>query len=99
MNLSILLRSLSSLPTLTLVALTLGLGSVAAQSAGNGREGRPHNGPPPAAFQACASAEVGDACSFEGREGDLQGTCQTPRGERLVCVPAGHRGERGRQRR
>lgn len=59
-------------------------------------------GPPPEAIEACASAEEGDACSFEGRNDDIvEGTCMPgPVPELpLACRPAGGapppRGSRG----
>ncbi len=49
--------------------------------------GRP-KGPPPEAIEACQNAEQGDACSFEGRDGVLQGTCFSPREDLpLACRP------------
>lgn len=48
---------------------------------------QPPNGPPPEAFDACANRPHGAACSFATPRGTLEGTCQTPRGNDLVCVP------------
>lgn len=52
------------------------------------REGR--RGPPPAAFEACVAKVEGDFCSFEGRRGEMEGSCIIlPRDEEsLVCAPA-----------
>ncbi|MCD4687232.1 MAG: aryl-sulfate sulfotransferase [Anaerolineae bacterium] len=44
------------------------------------------NGPPQAAFDACAGASANDACSIEGLRGTIQGTCRAL-GQRLVCAP------------
>lgn len=52
-----------------------------------------HRGPPPAAFDACASKAVGDACGFSINNHALQGTCAAPppdvQDSRLACRPAG----------
>lgn len=64
---------------LTLVfSLGLGVSSAAA---------RPPHPPPPEAFEACDGAAEGQACTVETPHGTLSGTCQMPRGNRLVCVP------------
>ncbi len=55
----------------------------------------PKHVPPKAAFDACAKAKVGDACTFRGRmDRTLTGTCETPRdnGKALVCRPDRHKG-------
>ena len=53
------------------------------------RDGQ-RGGPPTEAFEACAAKVEGDACSFSGRRGDVEGSCIVPpRGEEsLVCLPA-----------
>lgn len=43
-------------------------------------------GPPPEAVDACKGKKEGDSCEFEGRRGQVTGTCQTRR-DRLVCRP------------
>ena len=46
--------------------------------------------PPQQAFDVCAKAKTGDACTFKGRrDHDVTGTCQTPKdgGKALVCKP------------
>lgn len=52
--------------------------------------GRPH-GPPPEAVEACANLAEGDACSFSGRRGEVEGTCIVPPQdeETLACAPEG----------
>jgi len=58
----------------------------------------PKHAPPKAAFDACAKAKQGDACSFTGRAGrTLSGTCEVPRsgGSALVCRPARMHGGSG----
>ena len=47
--------------------------------------------PPPQAFDACKGKKDGDACSFEGRRGKVDGTCSVHRDGGLVC--AGHWGQ------
>jgi len=50
----------------------------------------PHGGPPPEAFQACASLSAGAACSVSTPQGTVSGTCRTgPDGTGpLACAPA-----------
>ena len=58
-----------------------------------GRADNPRWTPPQQAFDACATAKPGDACSFKGREDrDIHGTCEVPRegGNALVCRPQHH---------
>lgn len=45
--------------------------------------------PPPQAFEACADAAEGQACTVETPHGTVKGTCERPRGDQLVCVPEG----------
>jgi hypothetical protein len=46
-----------------------------------------HHGPPPAAFDACKGKADGDACSYEGRKGVVNGTCRPAhKVEALVCM-------------
>ena len=57
-------------------------------------------GPPPQAAEACADSSENASCSFEGRRGTVEGTCQScPHADGLVCMPEGrgpgHRGRRG----
>ncbi len=48
-------------------------------------------GPPPEAIDACASAQSGDSCSFDGRRGEqLEGSCGVPeqaQEQSLICMP------------
>lgn len=55
-----------------------------------GNRGRPQ-GPPPEAVEACTNLSEGDACSFSGRHGEVEGTCIVPRRdeESLACAPEG----------
>lgn len=56
-------------------------------SGGSGPQERGHHHPPKAAFDACAKAKHGDACSFVGR-GDrtVAGACEPSRGDAKVLV-------------
>lgn len=71
------------------ILLSLGAFFVGAASAQPPEGAR--RGPPPEAFAACESQDEGSLCEFESPHGTLEGTCQTPRGDRLVCVPNDHR--------
>ena len=49
-------------------------------------------GPPPEAFAACEGLSDGASCSVTTpRNETLQGSCAMPKGDRLVCVPEGHK--------
>jgi hypothetical protein len=51
--------------------------------------GRRPGPPPQEAIEACQDAQEGDACTFEGRDGRLEGTCFRPRDDvPLACRPA-----------
>lgn len=62
---------------------------------GQGGQGGGRGGPPEEAFEACADKADGDACSFSGRRGDVEGSCVIPRNEEetLVCAPADRGGK------
>jgi hypothetical protein len=60
----------------------------AGQGSGNGK---PANGPPQAAIDACLNIQVGAACSINNPKGTVSGACQN-RNSQLICVPEG--GER-----
>ena len=64
-----------------------------------GRGPRGRRGPPPEAIDACESSASGDSCTFEGRDGAVEGTCKPgPRSEeKLACVPD-HRPSRSDRR-
>lgn len=54
---------------------------------GNGGHGGRHH-PPPQAIDACKDKAAGDACSFEGRRGQMEGTCFTHKEDKpLACRP------------
>lgn len=76
-------------PFATLMIAAGSLTSVANAEPGE-REGR--RGPPQKAFEACEALVEGDACSFEGRRGEMEGSCIVfPRDqESLICAPADH---------
>jgi hypothetical protein len=47
-----------------------------------------HREPPPEAAEACADLEEGDACSFDGHHGTVEGTCRLlPDSKDLACAP------------
>jgi hypothetical protein len=49
---------------------------------------QPGGTPPQEAITACASKSSGASCSFTGGRGEtVSGTCQTPQGSSLACVP------------
>jgi membrane fusion protein (multidrug efflux system) len=52
------------------------------------------NAPPPLAVAACKEKVAGEACTFSGRRGEVEGTCgpwpSSP--EETACVPAGRSG-------
>ena len=65
--------------------LSFALVAPAVAQAGDG-EGHKKHKPPPAAFEACTDKAEGDACSFEGRKGTVNGTCRPAhKGKTLVC--------------
>lgn len=77
------------------LALTTGVlcFGLLAQAQPPGGSDRGRRGPPPEAFEACAGATDGQACTVETPHGTLEGTCrQVPDAEQLACVPNDHRG-------
>jgi len=47
--------------------------------------------------EACASVTEGKACSFEGPEGSISGTCKKGhQGDQLLCMPERGRGGKGK---
>jgi hypothetical protein len=48
--------------------------------------GEHHRGPSPAAIAACKAKTEGDACSFEGHHGTVEGTCRKVHTGDLACV-------------
>lgn len=63
-------------------------GHVLADETAGERPEREHGRPPKVAVEACAAAVPGDACSFEGRQGEqLDGSCFAPEGKPLACRP------------
>jgi hypothetical protein len=53
-------------------------------------QGRPPHAPPKEAFEACASAKEGDACTVTFGDHEIKGTCASfPGGESLACRPNG----------
>ena len=78
-------------PVLLLLALSHPPGG------GEGPDGDRPPPPPPEAIDSCADKSSGDACSFEGREGEtLSGTCFSPSSDLpLACRPPHPPGPRG----
>jgi hypothetical protein len=49
-------------------------------------DGGEHHGPRPEAIAACKAKAEGDACSFEGHHGTVEGSCRKVRSGDLACV-------------
>ena len=66
-----------------------GQGTEEGHPGGGGRgEGRPHR-PPPEALDACQGKAAGAGCSFQGKHGNVEGTCFTPASDKpLACRPS-----------
>ena len=50
------------------------------------QRGRPQDGPPQQALNACQNKQNWDSCQFEAPHGTISGTCQTIRNQ-MACVP------------
>lgn len=74
-------------------ALIVGI-SACAYAQPSSDDGKQRRGPPPEAFTACESKSQGDSCTVSTPKGELSGTCEMPKGDKLVCAPEGGR-ERG----
>jgi len=75
--------------TLAFVVGVLLAGSLGSQPAqGGGRDEQPPRKPPKEALGACAGHSAGQACSFTGRRGAMEGTCFAPADRPLACRPA-----------
>jgi hypothetical protein len=76
------------MPTTLLAIVSFGIALVMA--AGDGEPRCPR--PPREAVEACVDHAAGDACSFEGRDGTVTGTCwkpsDAPADAPLACAPA-----------
>jgi hypothetical protein len=48
-------------------------------------DGGEHHGPNPAAVAACKDKSEGDACTFEGHHGTVEGACHKDRAGDLAC--------------
>lgn len=60
------------------------------------KDGARPDGPPPAAFEACAGKQAGDKASMSGPEGrSFSGVCRDVKGK-LALTPEGGRGGEGR---
>jgi hypothetical protein len=80
--------------SIPILAALLASGLAAAQNtAPAGPAGR--RGPPPMAYEACASKTAGTACTFTACRGEVSGTCQTAfpgSVDKPVCLPANRPG-------
>ena len=83
------------------VVLLLSLCMVSTVSLAQNRGEGGKRGAPPEAIEACSSLAEGSACEFEGRRGNVSGTCVVPSQTEsaLACKPANHgsRGDKGAQ--
>ncbi len=79
--------SKSKILTAWFIAAMLSASLSYAQPGGHGRP----QGPPPEAIEACSGLAEGDACSFSGPRGNVEGTCIVPPRdeETLACAPEG----------
>jgi hypothetical protein len=77
--------------TTLLLALVSGLLGAVAIAHADGKKKPPPCHPPPAAVDACADKAAGDACSFDGPDGTITGTCfkpdDAPADAPLACAP------------
>lgn len=89
---------MKALSVIACVVAMFAVASVASAEPPERGERGERRGPPAEAVQACASAEVGATCSFEGRRRTVTGTCKQVRNNQIVCVPKNHKRQR-RQRR
>ena len=78
------------------LVLFIGLLSLSSVSLAQDRGKR---SPPPASTEACSTLAEGDSCEFEGRRGNVSGTCSVPPSDDsvLACRPNNRpaRGNRG----
>ncbi len=72
---------------LHLVAFVAILGVSACAHAQPSGDGPPKRKPPPEAFEACEGKSKSDPCKVSTPHGELNGTCQMPKGDKLVCAP------------
>ncbi|MDP6674435.1 MAG: hypothetical protein QGH93_06245, partial [Gammaproteobacteria bacterium] len=79
-----------------IVMLLIVLISLAGYAEAHERRGG-RRGPPPKSIEACASLIAGDSCTFTGRrDNEITGTCRTPQGTELGCIPANRGGRNGK---
>lgn len=75
--------NLKSLTQATLATAIIAGSAFALAGDGNRGSDRERRGPPPEAFEACASAAQGDVCEVQTRRGDVRtGECRIPRRHR-----------------
>lgn len=89
----------SALSVLTLAMFPISGAHAQRSSEGGENSGQQQQrkGPPPEAFTVCSGSSVGGSCTVSTPRGDMSGTCEMPRGDKLVCVPEG-RGDRSGQK-
>jgi len=86
------------------ICLAIGLCAGTSIAAAADRPDHRRQGPPPEAFEACATAAENQQCNITLADSEaITGICLTPpRGEQLLCVPDSHLTEskesRGRPR-
>ena len=76
---------------LSTAVLTLSLALAQGGPPGGGQRKGP---PPPEAFTVCEDKASGDSCTVTTPQGEETGTCEMPRGDKLVCAPERNK-ERG----
>jgi hypothetical protein len=78
----------------SLVAIALfGLSNAALAGHHGDDKSKKRHGPPPQAIEACNGLSDGAACKFEGRHGELEGTCMVPHESEdvMACKPKHHK--------
>ncbi len=86
---------------LAAVVTTFVFGSlVAFAQPGGAPPGGEKRKPPQAAYDACASADLGDSCTVSAPDRTISGTCREDRDDDsvLVCVPEGRPGGGGKNK-
>ena len=80
------------LATLTMVLLTTSALATARHHGEEGGQKGQRSGPPTVAIEACSDLALDDVCQFEGRRGNVSGTCVLPSDneDTLACKPEGH---------
>lgn len=89
MNTSSTNKLKTMLVTLSLIIVS---GTALADGDGEGKQ-KQRRGAPPEAIEACRDLNEGDACQFDGRRGEVSGTCFVPPKDDavLACKPKRHK--------